>query len=397
MPETADIPRPLRLCLAGGWFSSHNVGDNAILGGICDAFREQGPVDFTVFCSRPERVWEEHQLRSYAPKRRPDRLLRTLSRADALVFTGGTPFYDERPHMAYFALLAATARVLRVPVVVHGIGARDMADGFCIACARFICRRAVFLGGRESRTVEWLGDVARDPGKACLFPDPATRLKPLDDVDADALLDELGLARDAPILAVCPRDLTAASGFRSAHYNREFTADQTACLLDTLARLVTRAIRRHGARVVFLPMHTTAPDDDRSVAARVMERIEEPAVRDRILAVERQLGPREMKAVLGRMTAVVGMRFHSLVLSMTMNTPTYALSYAPKGDAIMAFWGRDAYVQDLRDLDADRLIADVNGILASPAPHAQALRARNETIDRMYAVELERLSAILRS
>jgi polysaccharide pyruvyl transferase WcaK-like protein len=380
--------RPLRLCLTGGWFSSSNVGDNALLAGICDSIRNRCAAEFVVLTSSPENVARAHGLPAFAPKKRPIALVRALCQADALAFTGGTPFYDDPAHMAYFAALTALARARGIPVIVFGISLRMISQALSRTFTRFICRSAAYLGAREDRTRQLLDDIAGQPGRARLLPDPATQMTPISDAEAEAELARMGATPGRPRVAICLRDFSAPSRFRSAHYSAAYTSGQREALLSAMARLSTHLVGERGARVVFLPMNTKAPDDDRMPARDVVDRVTDRGIRASLHVVQEQQGPRAVKGMLGRMDAVIGVRFHSLVLATSMGVPVYAVGYAPKNEAIMRFFGREAYAQSLSSFDADRLIDGVDEMLSDIAAQRRAIADRNAAINQLYQEEL---------
>ena len=53
---------------------------------------------------------------------------------------------------------------------------------------------------------------------------------------------------------------------------------------------------------------------------------------------------------------VVATRYHNLICALKVGTPTLALSYAAKSDALMAQMGLAAYCHPAREVDADRLL-----------------------------------------
>lgn len=386
----------LRICLTGGWFESGNVGDNAILAGITDSIREKSRASFIVLTSSPENVAVAHGLKALAPRRNPLALGHALWTSDALVFTGGTPFYDGLKHMIYFSLLALTARLRGIPIFILGISLRTMDNSLCRRLTRFICGTASYVGAREETTRLALDRLIGREGRARLLPDPGTQMRPAaSDWAEDEAKSLTGNGR-GPRVAVCLRDLGSPSSFRAAHFGQNYSPQDIGRLLSSVAELCTYLIEKHRARVIFLPMHIEPPDDDRVPARECARLIQDPKVLSRVHLAERQYGPREMKALLGAMDAVVGVRFHSLVLSASMGVPNYALGYAGKTAALMDFLGRKQYSQSVRELDADRLKRDVGALFAALQEQRRTLAQRNKTINARYATELEAILRIVR-
>ena len=383
----------LRICLTGGWFSSDNVGDNAILTGIQDSFPPES--HFTAFSSSPSHVQAKHGIAAVAPKKNPLDLYASLRGADALLFTGGTPFYDELPHMAYFAGLTAAARVHRVPVIVFGIALRTLSSGPCRGLARFICNSACYAAAREERSRRLMGELVGQQEKVRLLPDPAIRMTPIDIQQAESELAALGLPQGRRRAAVCLRDFTAPASFRAAHYSKTYDTSDIVQMIQAVADMCVKAVAQHEAEIVFFPMNTKAPDDDREPARQVGMAVKDLEVRQHLHIAEKQYGPREMKGLLGRMDAVLGVRFHSLVLSSSMGVPAYAIDYAPKTSAIMEFFGRGQYVQPLSAFEGRNLIETFNGILADPSVHREGLARRLREIHATYNAELASILEVI--
>jgi polysaccharide pyruvyl transferase WcaK-like protein/glycosyltransferase involved in cell wall biosynthesis len=389
--------RPLRFSLTGGWFESTNVGDNAILAGLTDSIREKGPAEFTVFTSRPLMVAAAHGLKAASPRRNPMTVARALWTADALVFTGGTPFYDGFKHMAYFSLLAAAARLRGVPIILFGISLRSMKNRWCRSLARIIVRAASYAGAREDASRLALDKLIGRPGRARLLPDPGWQLRPAPPAWAENEAAALaGPGRRGPRVAICLRDLGSPSRFRESHFGRTYDPTEVTRLLSCVAELSVFLVKDHRAQVVFLPMHTESPDDDRVPARACARLISDASVRRRVRLAERPYGPREMKALLGAMDLVVGVRFHSLVLSASMGVPSYALGYASKNAALMDLLGRKPYSQSVRGLDLDRLKRGVGAILADLPGQRSTLARTVKKINAQYEAELETILWIAR-
>jgi hypothetical protein len=81
--------------------------------------------------------------------------------------------------------------------------------------------------------------------------------------------------------------------------------------------------------VVFVPF-SVQHDDDRAEHRIVQRRLKEDYPRIRAFCVEEALSPRQLKGVLGRASAVVGMRLHACVMAYAAERPCVALGYHPK-------------------------------------------------------------------
>ncbi len=386
---------PLKICLTGGWFSSNNVGDNAILDGICDSIRKHGEATFEVLSSSPETVEALHGIQAFAPKRSPLGVLKSVASADALFFTGGTPFYDEIAHMGYFAALATVAKMAKTPVVVFGISLRTLDKVLNRYLTSRICSQSRYVAGREKKSVERLNLLTPNHDEVHLLPDPATQMLPETNDWAQEELATLGIHNDRPALAICLRDFGSPSSFRSAHYTRNYSTDEIENLIHSIQTLAAHVVKDFHHDVVLFPMNTKAPDDDRVPSTQVFEGIQDAAIRKHVHVVNHQYSARQMKALLGAMNVVVGIRFHSLVLSASMNVPNYAIGYAPKNAAIMDFYGRNRYMQTIDRLDSTQLLHDIDDIILNREAQSRELTVWNEKINEDYDMELQKVLNIL--
>lgn len=387
---------PIRFCLTGGWFDSPNVGDNALLLGIVESIAQATPAVFTVLTPDPVRVQALHRLPAMAPRRHPLKLLRLLCSVDALVFTGGSPFFDHVVQMLYCAALAAVARLSGARVIVWGIWLRPLKNRLCRTLVRFICRQAAYLSGRDPETVRSLSELMNGTRPVAFIPDPATRVTPVSSEEARALLTEEGAGHHQKGIAICLRDFRADRQFGVHHYDRQFAPREVENYLNATAHLVTILLEKTDYTVLFLPMHTVQPDDDRIPATIVAERLGTAADLKRVKVVTRQFQPREMKALLGLMDLVVGMRFHSLLLASSMGTPVVSISYASKNESIMDLIGQREHMIRIENVSGEWLSRHVLEVLSRHEAIRAGITTRYATFATVYEAELTRLLGLFK-
>ena len=374
------------MCITGGWFSSHNVGDNAIFDGICDSLGEISDINVAAFTSKPKVVEEAHQHYAIAPKKAPFRLLKVLWGAKALCFTGGTPFYDETFHMLYFALLTFFAKLFKVPVVIFGISIRTLNKPICKLLTKYICSNAIYIAGREKRTNDIISTLV--PNKEInLLPDPASQMIPITVTEAEKILAENCASNQKLRVAICMRDFSSPKHFHSSHYSTTFNKKDVENYLDAICNVTEYLVKQKNAEVIFLPMNTKAPDDDRVPASKVHEKLSEET-RKFVHLFNCQFSAPEMKGVISRMSMLIGTRFHSLVLASSMSVPTITIGYAPKNKAIMGFYNRAQYSYMIGNIDCNKLKKDINEVLDNRNTQHVELNKRNKEINDIYITQL---------
>lgn len=89
---------------------------------------------------------------------------------------------------------------------------------------------------------------------------------------------------------------------------------------------------------------------------------------------------RELDAVVVGSTAVVASRYHNVVSAIRAAVPVVSVSYGPKGHALMGQVKMDASCQWIEELDADRLVAQLDDIVERSGELSARLRATTDAL-----------------
>ena len=354
-----------RVHITGGWYSSRNAGDQAILISIHELLKERIPdLVVGVICANDDFVRREHQIDAVSHTKHLGKVLRAVAGSDALLIGGGTPFYDDFKHMCFFWILGLLTKVSGGKLIVYGASAQKLERMSTRWFTRRILNLADLVTVREPLTktrFEALGvrNAIQDTA------DPAITLRPCSEARVDEILEREGLADpDRPLFAICPHFFSNTDPYRVHHYER-FPDDCIERQKRVLAQMADYLSQI--GRPVFVPMNTDPPDSDVEVQREIAERTVQ---RDRIRFIETQYRPREVAGILSRCKLVIGVRLHSLILAAAVRTPVLGISYAPKVAGFMQLIDeadhafplqtlefpnlRDAIDQYLRDYDRRR-------------------------------------------
>lgn len=338
-----------RVNITGGWYSSRNAGDQAILISIHDLLQERVPnLDLEVICAHPEFVRKEYGIRALSQTQNLGKVLLSVARSEALFIGGGTPFYNDFKHMCFFWVLSLLMKITAGKLVVYGASAQHLNQVSARWFARRILNMADLITVREPLTKAQFNALGIRNEIYCTA-DPAITLTPCSTERTDAIMKDEGLPQGKPYFAICPHFFSNTDPYRVHHYEKfDDTLIERQCTV--LAR--TADYLSEQGTVFFLPMNTDPPDNDVDVQHQIAQHLK---YRERIHFIENQYRPREVAGIFSRCKLVVGVRLHSLILSAAVNTPVIGISYAPKVAGFMQLMGEDAHNCPLQQLQFSAL------------------------------------------
>lgn len=282
-----------------GAFGQRNPGDEALL----DAFIEAIP-DWDVIATAA--VPPHGRETETVPSDDPARVARAVTRADAVVFAGGTVFKELGPRtrrapldlLQKGAALAYGAKALGKRLAMVGVGAAPIRPGRGQRLARSLIRQADLLVLRDEESADVLAEMGA-PTPFRIGADPAWTL-------VEQQPEPLG-SRDLVIVAL------------SSEIGNDSLADElAAALVPVLAQ---------GHRVALQPWQVGGPvrPDDLDMARTVSARLGGTA--------EILLPPADLNDAI-RLFAdarlVVGLRFHAVVAAAAAGRPFVAYAHEPK-------------------------------------------------------------------
>lgn len=134
----------------------------------------------------------------------------------------------------------------------------------------------------------------------------------------------------------------------------------------------------------------TGDELDRPVAAAILDAVDSPLVTEAETASLDDL-MKEMAAA----DTVVAARYHNLICSLKVGTPTLAISYSAKSDALMTRMGLGAYCHPAREVDAERLLEQFRALEQASAEIRRDLTEQNLLATRRLENQFKALTAAL--
>lgn len=262
---------------------------------------------------------------------------------DGIIF--GTRLFN--PAFNYLITLVALvplAWLLRCKVVCYSVGLGPFPTAISRRLARWTINLCDLVMVRDRASER----LAREIGvtKPIALTGDAAFINPVaDDHRAAQILGELGVDPHARLLGV---NVTA-------YMDRWLMPDEKLARDADFIAVVAEAVRRAQATVSerFTPLVICTQPMDAATCQRLAA-----ATGARVLSNAQYLS-HDIQAVMRRCQLMVGMRFHSLVLASSVQTPVMALNYAPKVRDYMSLLGCEEFGLELASVTPDLLAARI--------------------------------------
>ncbi|MFI1398583.1 polysaccharide pyruvyl transferase family protein [Streptomyces sp. NPDC020681] len=267
-------------------------------------------------------------------------------------------------------LLCASGRLFRTRVALVGVGAAPIGNRPTRALVRWSARLAAYRSYRDAQSRDAIREMGVDTARDEVYPDLAFALPTLP-----------ASAPSGPAGPVC----VGVMDFHGGNDDRERAEEIHRRYLDGTTRFV-RTLVEDGRPVRLV----TGDECDAPVVAAILDAVDSPLV----TAAEAASLADLMKEMAAAET-VVATRYHNLICALKVGTPTLALSYAAKSDALMDRMGLDAYCHPAREVDADRLLEQFRALEKQSAQLRRTLAERNLVAARQLKDQFTTLTAAL--
>ncbi|EGX56010.1 polymer biosynthesis protein [Streptomyces zinciresistens K42] len=265
-------------------------------------------------------------------------------------------------------LLCAAGRLCGTPVALVGVGAGAVRARPTRALVRWSARLAAYRSYRDAPSRDALRAMGVDTARDGVHPDLA-----------------FALPAGGPVPVTPGRVCVGVMDFHGGDDDRPRAGEIHRRYVDGTIRFV-RALAGDGRSVRLL----TGDDCDARVVAEILD-----AVRSPLVTAAGAASLAELTKEAAAAEAVVATRYHNLVCALKAGTPTLAVSYAAKSDALMARMGLAAFCHPAAALDADRLLDQFRSLESRSAQVRRTLAERNLLVAGQLRDQFAALSAAL--
>ncbi|QHC23732.1 polysaccharide pyruvyl transferase family protein [Streptomyces sp. GS7] len=270
-------------------------------------------------------------------------------------------------------LLCATGRLFGTRVALVGVGAAPIGNRPTRALVRWSARLATYRSYRDAPSRDAMREMGVDTARDEVYPDLAFALPTPRASGPDK--------NPVPPGPVC----VGVMAFHGGNDDRARAEEIHRRYLDGTTRFV-RTLVEDGRPVRLL----TGDECDGPVVAAILGAVDSPLV-----TAAQACSLADLMREMAGADTVVATRYHNLVCALKAGTPTLALSYAAKSDALMAQMGLGAYCHPAREVDADRLLEQFRALERRSVELRRTLTERNLVATRRLGHQFTDLTAAL--
>ncbi|WP_329404156.1 polysaccharide pyruvyl transferase family protein [Streptomyces melanogenes] len=264
-------------------------------------------------------------------------------------------------------LLCASGRLFGTRVALVSVGAAPIGNRSTRALVRWSARLATYRSYRDTPSRDAMRATGVRTARDKVYPDLAFALPTPPESSSPGL--------------VC----VGVMAFHGGDDDRARAEEIHRSYLDGTTRFV-RTLVEDGRPVRLL----TGDACDAPVVAAILDAVDSPLVTAAETASLADL-MEEMAAA----DTVVATRYHNLICALKVGTPTLAVSYAAKSEALMDRMGLGAYCHPARAVDADRLLEQFRALEKRSAQLRRTLAERNREAARQLQDQFTDLTTAL--
>jgi polysaccharide pyruvyl transferase WcaK-like protein len=386
------VNRPVRRVALYGYLGSGNLGNDASLETILAWLKYDYPdVEVECITIAPEEIAARYGVPSVrlawrTPRQGSNRVTETVRKllgrlidvprsfalagtVDAIIVPGMGVLEErlgERPWGLPFGLflMAAAARLRRRHFLLLDVGAEWALNP--------LTRRLYVATARLATHVSYRDNASAAAMARAGVHDPA------------AIAPDLAFGHPGPMLAKPEpgRIVVGVMAYYGRKDNPKRGADVRNRYVVTIATAMTEIVAA-GSRVVLVGGDRVDVDVARDVRAAILTAC--PGLSDTAVVIRELTTFSDLTEEMMRAEVVIASRFHNLICALRLARPTISIGYASKNRHLMQALDLDEYCQEIEDLDAGQLVAQVRA--AQENAGELAARIRRGTSD--YAAEVQ--------
>ena len=304
--------------ILSGYYGFSNSGDDAILKMIIGDIKKRKPdVAITILSNKPQEAKNIYKVNALN-RWNIFAIIKALKKSKLFISGGGSVIQDvtSTKSLLYYLTLILLAKKYDNKVMLYANGIGPVNKKSNIKRTKNVLNKTDIITLREPDSKEFLEELGVLNPKVKVTCDPAVGLSEISMEEAEDLLFRYDLFSKKYII------VSLREWKNAALFENEFTG------------AIKQLKKEHGYEAVFIPLQH--PHD--------IEFCRRMAKKTGSICIERRMSAELCIALAKKSEFVVGMRLHMLIYAFVAGVPSLGISYDPKVESVMKYFGQDTYV-----------------------------------------------------
>jgi len=397
-----------------------NLGDEAVIASFLKNLRYLiKDVEVTIFSCDPKRTSKSHNVKSI----RMDmsvlgvikslfRTLKTFSKMDLLVWGGGNLISDgsSQLYTPFHLIKVLLAKLMGKKVIVYAIGVGPLNGSFGKFLTRVIVNHVDIITVRDEESKKILENVGITKPPIYVTADPAVNLEPAKKSVVRKILKDDGIIKreKQQLIAIVPRRVFHRkskflfSSIIPIKYKVKFGLINKKSKIkfekfeEALAKAADYLVEKLNARIVFIPMQMSAEQQqqDDKISAEIIQKMKHK--KNACMINSYKYSIQELKGIYGQMDLVIGVRFHAIILSASMNVPIVSLPYSQKGKRLTKRLGLEKYSIPVEGVEYKNLVEKIEKVLLDKNSIKKDLKEKTKLLQEKAKFNVKLICDMLR-
>lgn len=371
-----------------GYYGFGNMGDDSLLISIIKNLRKIAPdIRITALTRAPRKMCRKYGVKC-VNRFNPFAVIREMKNSKLLISGGGSLLQNNTSakSLEYYIQIIKMAKKMGLPVMVYANGIGPLYGERSYEKVKNILSQVDYISLREPSSYEFLCQIGLDE-KICdsisVTADPALTLAPIDEARCSYILKSAGVEDPMNYFAVSLREWQNLRTSSDASDREAFVAS----VADAIAGISERL----GKIPLFIPVQRSFDD---AICFDVKQRVELRI--GKVCPLLKGLSAREVIALVGKMSFVIGMRLHMLIYASAAGVPAIGLSYDPKVDAFLEYSSQFASF-DAGKINEEELVSAAEELISKREELCSVISERVEELGKLISEDAAKAIELLKN
>lgn len=307
------------------------------------------------------------------------KMIQEIWKCDILLTGGGTILYDEsnKFFVPFWFIKIFIAQLFRKPTAFYGIGVGPLDRKLSAFLMNTLGKRMTFISLRGVESQKCMQKFKVSSNKIFLTADPAVTIYCAEEkmFEEYCRKENLYLNTEKETVVIVIREWFERPnrGLEDAK-NGVSKISSYQDYVKQFGEFARYLIEKENVNIIFMPMGTMPPCDDRVVMKDVIAYMKMQKIdMSEVFLMKDIADPRIMTSLMAKSKAVITTRFHGLVYATTQYIPAIAVAYTTKYYDYYNYLGLSDYVISMNDFDTNTLIQKYEKILENKAEYLEIL------------------------